>query len=133
MKRIIFCFILIFILTNISYAETVRVVYKTDKSIAIIHYVESSLSREAAFDKAIKHGEYKGLPYDDIDSSELPQSRENRNYWEGEKGKKITINQEQAQVSKDEKERKAKIEVEMKRIAEQSLIDSGELDNRRGK
>jgi len=68
-----------------------RIVYKPDKSIAVIHYApKSKLTYEQAMEKSMQ-GELSGLPFDDIENTELP-SREFRNAWEGEKGKKISIN-----------------------------------------
>lgn len=81
----------------------VRVVYKPDKTVAVVHPAPKSKREneteeewlERIFTKAMQE-ELKGLPYDDIDSSELPQSREDRNAWEGEKGKGIRVNVEKA-------------------------------------
>lgn len=96
-KVIIFSLIFCFVIT-ISYAEKVRVVYKPDKSVTIIYPVKNSkgvnetevqwLNR--VFTKAMQ-GELKGLPYDDIDSSQLPD-RKYRKAWEGQKGIGVSIN-----------------------------------------
>ncbi len=51
-----------------------RVVYRPDKSVAIITYApKSKLSREEAYAKCAKEAGLEGLPYDDIDESELPE------------------------------------------------------------
>lgn len=42
-----------------------------------------------------------GLPYDIVEHTELPQTREDREGWEGEKGKGITINAEKSKAYKD--------------------------------
>ena len=105
----------------------VRVVYKLDKTIVVIHYApKSKLSEQEAFDKAMQ-GELKGLPYEDMDNSLLPQSREDRNAWEGEKGKGVTVNQAKAQQIRNDKEKEIKIRTEMRKLAEKSLEDKGEL------
>ena len=103
----------------------VRVVYKPDKSVAVLHYSpKSKLSQEEAFAKMTKEAGLEGLDYEDLDSSQLP-SREDRNAWEGEKGKGIKVNQAKAQQKKDAKERKRLIEEEKGKLAEQSLKDKG--------
>ena len=69
----------------------VRVVYKVDKTLAVIYPAAKSKRPdeteeewlERVFTKAMQ-GELAGLPYDDIDDSELP-SREDRQFWRGEK------------------------------------------------
>ena len=69
-----------------------RVYYRPDKSVAVIHLSpKSKLSEEEGYAKCVKESGLEGLSYDDLDSSELP-SRENRNAWEGEKGKGIAVN-----------------------------------------
>jgi len=105
----------------------VRVVYMPDKSVQVLHPSSKSIH---GIDGALKRQYEKdpilnGLPYDDIDSSALPQSREDRGAWEGKKGKGITVNQVKAKEIKDEKERKRLIEEEKHKLAEQSLKDKG--------
>lgn len=76
----------------------IRVVYKLDKSVVVIHPAPNSKRKsetevewlERVFNKAMQ-GELKDLSYDDVDSSELPQTRQHRNSWRGEKGKKIWV------------------------------------------
>jgi len=93
----------------------VRVVYKPDGTVAVIHPAPKSRrpkETEAAwlarvFDKPLapvyaKNGAGEtvqvnplhGLPFDDIDISELPQTRKYREAWRGEKGIGIVIDQE---------------------------------------
>lgn len=90
----------------------VRIVFKPDKTISVIHpFIKSWREKDITnkkgeiihkketkeewlkrvFDKAMV-GDLAGLPYEDKDVSELPQSRKYRNAWESEKGKPITIN-----------------------------------------
>lgn len=74
--------------------KLVRVIYKPDKTISIIHYAPmSSLSYEESMAKTTKECKFENLPFDDIDKSLLPQTRKYRNAWESEKGKPITLNQ----------------------------------------
>ena len=67
----------------------VRCVYRADKSVVVIHPAPKSKGAdemegqwlERVFDKAMQ-GELKGLPYEDIDDSELPAIRDDRGAWE---------------------------------------------------
>ena len=99
----------------------VRVVFKNDNTVAVIHPVlKSGLSEEQVFNKAMQ-GELKGLPYKDMDSSELPQSREDRDAWEGDEKKRVKVNQAKAQKIKKEKEKVDLVNKKMKEIAEKEL------------
>ena len=74
----------------------VRVVYKADKTVSIIHIVsqrdgeteEQTLQRIQDKDPALK-----GFPFADMDISKLPVRDKNRNKWRGEKGKGVWIDQ----------------------------------------
>ena len=72
-------------------------------------------------------GELQGLPYDDIDSSKLPKTREDRGAWEGEKGKGIKINQVKAQELKRKRDKARLIEEEKGVLAEESLKNKGKI------
>jgi len=97
--RILIFSILFLSFVSLSKAETVRVVYKPDKSISIIHpTAESRRANETeaqwldrVFTESMQ-GSLQGLPFDDIDSSQIPVNRDDRKYWEGEKGSPLTIN-----------------------------------------
>ncbi len=112
----------------------VRIVYKPDKSVSVIHPALNSRRKdetekewlERVFNKAMQ-GELKGLPYDDIEKSELPQSREDRDAWEGEKGKGISINKVKKEQIKKEKKERELIENEKDRLARESLKEQGLL------
>lgn len=78
----------------------VRVVYKEDKTVAVIYPAPKSRQPEETeeewlervFARAIKQDkELEGQPFDDIDPSELPQDRTYRDLWRGEKGKGIRV------------------------------------------
>lgn len=109
----------------------VRIVYRPDKSVAVIHPApESRRENETkeewlkrVFDKAMTQPQdrLEGLPYDDVEKSELPLSREDRNAWEGEKGSGIKVNVEKAKGIRDEKERETKIKDKMRKIAIREL------------
>lgn len=101
-----------------------RVVYRVDGGISVIHPAPKSKRPEETeeqwlervFSKAMQ-GELKDLPYDDIDSSELPQSREDRNAWIGEKDKGISIDQVKAAKLRADKEREKKIQKKLREMA----------------
>jgi len=110
----------------------VRVVYQPNGKVAVIHPAPKSRRPdesenewlERVFDRAMQ-GDLKGLPYDDIDVSSLPQTREDRNAWEGEKGKGISINLTKAQEHRNEREKRELIEAEKEKLAVKSLKDQG--------
>ena len=112
----------------------VRIIYKADKSVAVIHPAPKSRRPdeteeqwlERVFNKAMQ-GELKGLPYKDIEDTELP-SREDRNAWEwDDTKKKIKINTVKAQQLKDEKNKNVLIQERMRKLAEDSLKAEGKL------
>lgn len=134
MKKMILVFGLIFFLSVLSAeCKPIRVVYKPDKSVVII--VPSPNSKrfgetetewlERIFNKLMQ-GDLEGLPYDDMDSSQLPPRAE-RQSWEGEKGQGVSVNvekKEKAQHKKLIRKEKGKI---LKQQAIQSLKDQGKL------
>lgn len=112
----------------------VRIVYKSDKSIAVIHPAPMRKNfkgseqewLEYVLNKAMDQS-LKGLSYDDVDISELPQSREDRNAWTGEKGEGISIDQVKATKLRTNKQAKMKIDKKIRRKAIDDLINEGEL------
>lgn len=112
----------------------IRVVYKPDQSVPIIYPAPKSIrkneTKEEWFERVfikIMQGELKDLPYDDIDSFELPQTREDRDAWTGQKGEGVSIDQEKAIKLKINKETKAKINNKIRDMAIESLKMNGEL------
>jgi len=109
----------------------VRIIYHADKTVAIIHPAPKSRREdetetqwlERIFDKATP----KGIEYDDIDESELPQTREDRDAWEGKKGNDITVNQTKADSIRNLKIRDDLIAEKMKSIAIDELEKEGKL------
>jgi hypothetical protein len=102
MKKVfIVTVLLIFCLISLGYAEKVRILYKPDKSVAIIHPAPNSRRTneteaewlQRVFEEAMVD-DLAGLEYDDVDISELPTSREHRDEWEGKKGEGVKINQD---------------------------------------
>lgn len=66
----------------------VRVVYRDDGGVSVIKPTgKSTRTFEESCEKAMRdQDDLYGRPYDDIDESELPQSREYRDAWTGSKG-----------------------------------------------
>ena len=111
----------------------IRVVYRSDKSVAILYPSNKRKRSNETEQKCIQrriekmYNEFKPLPYDDIDSSELPQSREDRDAWQGEKGKGISVDETKAAKLKANKEIKTKIDKRIRKIAIEDLKNKGEL------
>lgn len=108
--------------------EKVRVIYKPDGAVAIVHPAPKSKRSDETEDEWLERVFSKATPdgveYDDIDKSELPQNREDRDAWEGEKGKGVTVNQVKAIEIKNEKIRREKINKEKDRILENQAISN---------
>lgn len=108
----------------------VRVCYRPDKTVAVIHPVPGSQKPdeseeqwlERIFAKAMSHPDLKGLPFDDIDENDLPRSREDREAWEGEKGKGIKVNPTKADAIRNEKRVRELIQEEKNRILDEQAI-----------
>lgn len=113
---------------------TVRVVYKPDKSVVVIYPAPKSRRPDETeedwlkrvFDKAMRT-DLKGLPFDDMDISEVPPNRKDRGAWEGEKGKGISINPVKAEEQRKEREKEEKIGVKLREMAIKELEKDGEL------
>ena len=72
-------------------------------------------------------GELAGLPWEVVDKSELPPSREERNAWEKEKDKPIKINKAKSDEIKIAKEMKKVTEDEKRQKAIDNLTARGEI------
>ncbi len=135
MKKYTFLTILI-LLVFVSFvsAETVRVVYKPDGSVVVLHAAPKSQrpgENEAqwldrVFDRMMRVSGLAGLLYDDINSSDLP-GRADRNAWEGSQGKPVKINTKKANELRQKKESKIKIESKIRDSAIEALKASGDL------
>jgi len=112
----------------------VRVVYRADNGVSIIYPALNSRRAdemetdwlERVFTKCM-HGDLEGRPYDDIDLSELPQSREDRDAWTGRKGQGIWVDKKKAQKLKMEKQHQKLIKEEIEKIAIERLEARGLL------
>ena len=116
MKKIIIALILLS-LTTPAFAGKVRVVYKPDGSISVIHPSPNSQERgetesqwlNRVFNKTQKNdSKLAGLPFDDIEESVLPD-RNYRDAWRGSKGSGVAINEQKRGEIEQERLIKAKI------------------------
>lgn len=110
------------------FAEKVIVVYKPDKSVSIIHHtIKGKLTQkklERVYNETTKGTSLEGLPYDIVDSSELPNSEEHiQESWEGSKGEGILPNTVKSAKLKKEKNRKCLIDERKKKILEEQAIN----------
>lgn len=127
--------LLLFVVVSVSNAETVRVFYKPDKSVVIIHPAPKSKVPteteeqwlERVFNQATESNGLGGLPYEDIDSSLLPAERSERSAWEGSIGQPISVNQDKANAASNNTENNKKIKAAARQIAIDSLKESGGL------
>lgn len=86
----------------------IRVLRKLDGSVAIIHPQPKSKGSDETenqwLERVFAKANSENLPYKDIDSSELPQDREERNAWKWDDAKEgIVIDQEKAQIMSQER------------------------------
>ena len=90
----------------------IRVLKRPDGSVGVIHPIPKSRkeneTEEQWLDRVFVKANPLGLPYADMDSSELPATREDRNVWELV-GNKVKINQAKKQQLDDEKQAKKAI------------------------
>ena len=100
----------------------VRVLKNIDGTVSVIHYaLKSKLSESEAFTKSTP----LGAVYEDIDSSNLPSDREDRDAWEWDDlNKKVKVNQTKAQAIINEK----KAEENLKKSAQDKLKALGLTD-----
>ena len=127
MKILILTFVIIISLVSISKAETVRVVYKPDGTVAIIHQVKKG-TPQVIFNETIADSpELQGLPYEDMDITELPQTREDRNYWIKKQSGGIKIDTGKKNADKQaKKDKKDKIKQKLK-LTDKELADLKEV------
>lgn len=99
-----------------------RVVYKPDNSVVVLfHAPKSKYSIGEAFTRMIEKCGLGGLPYDDIDKSELPSNREDRRGWERHpSGKGIKVNKAKSDQEKD----KEKQQIRTKKLEAVGLTES---------
>jgi len=112
----------------------VRIVYRADGGVSIIHHApKSSHTYEQAMDKAMQ-GELEGCEYEDIEQSEVPADRKYRDAWRKEKGKAFTLDatvKAAVDAQRTLAEQKL-INAKMREMAEEALIEEGTLEARVG-
>ena len=103
----------------------VRIIYKEDKSFSVIHPAPKSKredeTEEQWLERALNKATPQGAEYDDIEQSELPQTREDRAGWEKEKGKPIQINRVKADKFKHDRDDALAVQEEIKQMARERL------------
>lgn len=96
-------FILILILlsfSSLSFAELVRVIYRPDGGVSISgQNTENTLTSQDFNRIQDRDPVLKGLSYDDIDSSLLPDKKD-RNYWTGKKGEGVRVDTKKRDADK---------------------------------
>jgi len=140
MKR--FVLIIALLMTTTLYAEDmgkVLIVYKPDKTVSVIHPIQDTRKDGESLDTffyriyldATVGNELYGLPYDVLDTSDLP-NREDRESWEGVEGEGVLTNTIKKAKKVKAKNRKKLIKERADQIAntqaEAELIAEGKID-----
>lgn len=73
-----------------------RVIYYPDKRVSIVYGIEKSKKKDETEDEFYnrlisKIPSLRGLPFDTIQTKDIPADRSKRDTWKGEKGKGIEI------------------------------------------
>jgi len=110
----------------------VRVLYRPDGGISVVHPAKKSRkpgeSENAWLTRVFDAVTPDGMEYEDMDSSELPDSREYRGIWEGQKGVGISIDSSKAEkIDREKKIKKEEINI-LREQAIKSLKDKGEIE-----
>ena len=126
--RIVSLFLISLFFVSSVFAEKVIVVYKPDKSVSIITPAikgkPTHKKYEKNYEETVKGTELEGLPYDIVDSSDLPDSNEYfQESWEGEKGEGVIPNTVKDAKIKKERKRKKLISKRKEKILEEQAID----------
>jgi len=73
----------------------IRILYNPDKTVSIIYPIPASRrpkeTKKKWLTRVFAKANPQGLPFEDTDTSELPETREKRSLWRGEKGKTLWI------------------------------------------
>jgi len=106
------------VFADVKTLSTVRVTYRPDDGVSVTTFIASACLENESESQCIdrlygKILELKGMPYEDMDSSKLPQDEANRDKWRGEKGKGIWV--DNSLITKTEKlaEFQAKLDAEL--------------------
>ena len=85
----------------------VRVIKREDGGVSVIHPVRP-LKKDETWDEYFSKATPDGAIYEDMESSQLPQTREDRNAWELGDDKKVKVNGvKKAQLDSEKAEKEA--------------------------
>lgn len=90
----------------------VRVFYRPDGGVSIMSFLAGACGVETetqCMNRMTAESSYNNLPYDDLDPSQLPKDRKDRDEWRGSKGAGIWI--DESLVTKNEKMEELKQEL----------------------
>lgn len=124
MKKLLFLLVLI---SPIIYAKDVIVVYKPDKTVAVIHPIANKPLPQIYSD-AVKDTDLAGLPYEVVDDSTLPD-REYRDAWEHLPNKEVKVNQGKVQRIQQKRIIMQRQKEKLRRDTIQELMNEGTLPN----
>jgi len=126
MKKILLILLSLTLFISISYAKPIAI-YKTDEGVSVIYPVSenrhSGETEKVWLERVFKEATPEGKEYIQIDSSELPQIREDRNAWKI-KNNKVVVDQIKAKKLRDKGDRAEKIRKEKERILEEQAISN---------
>lgn len=114
----------------------VRVVYRKDGGVSVVTPAPKSQMKDEpdqewidrVFARAMEADpDIAGLEYDDIDKSELPKDRKDRDAWIGSKGKGVKICPVRKGKHKKKEKIDARVTAKAREDAIKDLIQSGDL------
>lgn len=66
----------------------VRIIYNKDGSIGVVHPAPKC---KKSYEEIVAKATPEGVEFEDVDKSEIPEDRSQRNFWTGRKGEGISI------------------------------------------
>ena len=121
MKKIVLLLGICLIVTPL-FAEPRRVIYRPDDSVVILLPAKDKNPQEAFEEITNSIPELIGLPFDDIDNSELPKS--DRKYWIKKEGGGVKVDQaKKAQAEQEKQAKKAKKDSGKQKLKDLGLTD----------
>jgi lipopolysaccharide export LptBFGC system permease protein LptF len=112
----------------------VRVVTNENGNISVVYAADNARKEgetvEEQLERVCKSANIHTFPYVIMDSSEIPQTREDRDAWELVDGK-VVVNKEKAKIIRESREKETLLKEEKDKIitqlAEKSLKEKGRL------
>lgn len=120
MKKILFLSVL-WILCRPVFAIESYAVERADGGVSIVHYYENSSD---TLDKVLKDVGLEGRPFRRVQASDLPQTREDRNFWTLQGGK-VVVDAAKKQAAEDAEAAK---EAEREAVLEKLKISKEEFE-----